>query len=109
MKETGISKVLLTVGVFVFGATGSIDLSNGLSHGIMNSAATISAPAAAARQADEPIRRSSCAVIRYYVAKYSAPAAEAWARSQGATEAEIQIARRCVKPQQTVRLGRIVA
>ena len=80
-----------------------------LSYRIMNSAVTISIPAAAARQADEPVRRSSCAVIRYYVAKYSAPAAEAWARSQGATEAEIQIARRCVKPQQTVLLGRAAA
>ena len=81
----------------------------GLSHGSMNRAVTISIPTAAARQAEEPIRRSSCAVIRYYVARYSAPAAEAWARSQGATEAEIQIARRCVKPQQTVLLGRAVA
>ena len=47
------------------------------------------------------VHRASCAVVRYYVAKYSAPAAEAWARSRGATEAEIQAARRCIAPQQT--------
>jgi hypothetical protein len=41
-------------------------------------------------------RRASCTVVRYYVAKYSAAAAETWARSHGATEAEIETARRCV-------------
>lgn len=41
-------------------------------------------------------RRASCTVVRYYVAKYSAATAEAWARSKGATEAEIEAARRCV-------------
>ncbi|MGY3233847.1 MULTISPECIES: hypothetical protein [unclassified Bradyrhizobium] len=41
-------------------------------------------------------RRASCAVVRYYVAKYSAAAAEAWARSKGATEAEIEAARHCL-------------
>ncbi|MFT4117423.1 hypothetical protein [Bradyrhizobium sp.] len=41
-------------------------------------------------------RRASCTVVRYYVAKYSAVAAETWARSHGATEAEIEAARRCV-------------
>jgi len=40
--------------------------------------------------------RMSCTVVRYYVAKYSEGAAEAWARSKGATEAEIQSARRCL-------------
>jgi hypothetical protein len=43
------------------------------------------------------VRRASCAVVRYYVAKYSAPAAEMWARSHGATDAEIDAARRCLK------------
>lgn len=48
--------------------------------------------------AGEPgvFRRASCTVVRYYVAKYSAAAAETWARSHGATEAEIEAARRCV-------------
>lgn len=41
-------------------------------------------------------RRASCTVVRYYVAKYSAAAAETWARAHGATEAEIEAARRCV-------------
>jgi hypothetical protein len=36
-------------------------------------------------------------MVRFYVAKYSAPAAEAWARSKGATDAEIAAARLCIK------------
>jgi hypothetical protein len=43
------------------------------------------------------LRQMSCTVVRFYVAKYSAPAAETWARSRGATEAEIVFARRCLK------------
>jgi hypothetical protein len=43
------------------------------------------------------LRRMSCSAVRYYVAKYSAAAAEMWARSKGATEAEIESARRCLK------------
>jgi hypothetical protein len=111
MKETGTKNGLLAAGVFVCGTMGSIELpkDHGLSHGLMNGGVTISIPSAAARQADEPVRRSSCSLIRYYVAKYSVPAAEAWARSKGATEAEIQAARRCIKPQQTVRLGQAAA
>jgi hypothetical protein len=35
-------------------------------------------------------------MVRYYVSKYSAAAAEAWARSKGATDAEIETARRCL-------------
>ena len=38
----------------------------------------------------------SCAVVRFYVAKYSAVAAEKWARSRGASDAEIETARRCL-------------
>jgi hypothetical protein len=45
------------------------------------------------------IRRASCTLVRFYVAKYSEAAAESWARSKGATEAEIEAARRCLKPQ----------
>lgn len=40
--------------------------------------------------------RVSCTVVRYYVAKYSEWAAEAWARSHGATDSEIQSARSCL-------------
>jgi hypothetical protein len=42
------------------------------------------------------VHRVSCTVVRYYVAKYSEMAAEAWARSHGATDAEIQAARSCL-------------
>src|SRR5690349_19102512 len=38
----------------------------------------------------------SCAVVRFYVAKYSEATAERWARSHGASDAEIETARRCV-------------
>jgi hypothetical protein len=41
--------------------------------------------------------RLSCALVRFYVAKYSAPAAEQYARSKGATDAEIETARHCLK------------
>jgi hypothetical protein len=47
-------------------------------------------------QASE-VHRISCTLVRLYVAKYSAPAAEAWARNKGATEAEIEAARHCLK------------
>ena len=42
------------------------------------------------------VHRVSCTVVRYYVAKYSEWAAEAWARSHGATDSEIQAARSCL-------------
>lgn len=42
------------------------------------------------------VHRVSCHVVRYYVAKYSEAAAEMWARSHGATDAEISLARRCL-------------
>lgn len=38
----------------------------------------------------------SCAVVRFYVAKYSEAAAETWARGRGASAAEIETARRCL-------------
>ncbi|WP_051379213.1 hypothetical protein [Bradyrhizobium murdochi] len=47
------------------------------------------------------LRRISCPVVRYYVAKYSAPAAEHWARSKGASDAEIEAARRCLQSDTT--------
>jgi hypothetical protein len=47
------------------------------------------------------LHRISCSAVRFYVAKYSAPAAEQWARSQGATDAEIEEARRCLTPDAT--------
>jgi hypothetical protein len=38
----------------------------------------------------------SCSEVRYYVAKYSAPVAEMYARGRGATDAQIERARRCL-------------
>jgi hypothetical protein len=53
------------------------------------------------------LHRASCSMVRLYVAKYTAPAAEAWARSKGATDAEIEAARLCLKdgPVQTATLS----
>jgi hypothetical protein len=42
------------------------------------------------------LRRVSCTLVRFYVAKYSESAAEAHARSKGATDAEIESARKCL-------------
>jgi hypothetical protein len=54
------------------------------------------------------LHRASCSVVRYYVAKFSASAAEMWARSHGATDAEIEAARRCLKsaPAETAQAAR---
>lgn len=49
--------------------------------------------------AEVPRHRLSCALVRLYVAKYSAPAAEAYARSHGASDVEIETARRCLGSQ----------
>jgi hypothetical protein len=59
----------------------------------------------AGEQSGGIFHRASCSVVRYYVAKYSESAAEAWARSKGATEAEIEAARHCLNgaPAATVR------
>jgi hypothetical protein len=43
------------------------------------------------------IQRMSCSVVRFYVAKYSAPAAESYARSHGATDTQIEAARHCLR------------
>lgn len=52
--------------------------------------------------------RASCSVVRFYVARYSAGAAESWARSRGATDADIETARRCLNsgPVQTASVAR---
>jgi hypothetical protein len=51
------------------------------------------------------LHRASCSVVRYYVAKYSAETAEMYARSKGASEAEIEAARHCLvgAPARTIR------
>jgi hypothetical protein len=50
------------------------------------------------RAAGEPglDHRMSCSEVRYYVEKYTASVAETYARSQGATDAQIDRARRCL-------------
>jgi len=55
----------------------------------------LSCQAYAMRQ-HRPPPRISCSEVRYYVAKYSAPVAEMYARSRGATDAQIERARRCL-------------
>ncbi len=54
-------------------------------------------PAAMASEHSGLLHRMSCAAVRYYVALYSATAAEQYARGQGATDADIEAARRCIK------------
>ena len=46
----------------------------------------ISASTAGAGDASGHVRRASCTLVRYYVAKYSAPAAEAWEARARQTE-----------------------
>jgi hypothetical protein len=50
------------------------------------------------------IQHLTCGMVRFYVAKYSAWAAESYARSHGASDAQIEAARRCLRdaPAQTV-------
>ncbi|HKH01803.1 MAG TPA: hypothetical protein VKB08_13920 [Bradyrhizobium sp.] len=62
-------------------------------------------PQSEAGEQSGTVLRASCTIVRYYVARYSASAAETWARSHGATEAEIDAARRCLKgaPAQTAQ------
>jgi hypothetical protein len=98
MKQVGWKRVLLAAAVFACGSLGSVEWSrdNAPSAGFISADVVISASTAGAGEASRAVRRASCAVVRYYVARYTAPAAEAWARSKGATEAEIQSARRCI-------------
>jgi hypothetical protein len=65
-------------------------------------------PSAFAGEQSGVLRRVSCSVVRFYVAKYSAPVAEQWARSKGATDAEIDAARRCLNSD-TARTARAPA
>jgi hypothetical protein len=51
----------------------------------------------------------SCAVVRFYVAKYSEAAAETWARSHGASDAEIETARRCLHHRASVQTASAAA
>jgi len=57
-----------------------------------------------AAAADQPSHNVSCSQVRFYVALYSLPVAENYARSHGATDAEIEKARHCLSsnPQRQV-------
>lgn len=98
MKQTGWKRVILAAAVFACGSLGSVEWSsdNAPSAGFISTDVVISASTASAGEATRAVRRVSCALVRHYVARYSAPAAESWARSKGATEAEIQAARGCI-------------
>ncbi|MGJ4891480.1 hypothetical protein ACQR1Y_25065 [Bradyrhizobium sp. HKCCYLRH3099] len=50
--------------------------------------------------------RMSCSDVRYYVEKYTAEVAEMYARSRGATDAQINRARRCLTPVHVRRVER---
>lgn len=54
------------------------------------------------------LHRLSCGMVRFYVAKYSEWAAESYARSHGATDAQIEAARRCLRetPERTAEVAR---
>jgi hypothetical protein len=69
------------------------------------------APQAEAAEHSGLIHRASCSVVRFYVAKFSVSLAETWARSHGASEAEIEAARHCLKkaPAQTAHAAQWVA
>src|SRR5258708_39760454 len=109
MKRTRTMQAILAVAVLVCGTTGSIEWPKDTSppqqrlHGDF----TVSVSSAAASAARGPVRGASCILVRYYVARYTAATAEAWARSKGATDAEIQAARACIKPQLTALVDHI--
>jgi len=65
-------------------------------------------PNAIAGEKSGILHRISCTMVRYYVALYSATATELYAREKGANDAEIDAARRCIKPEtaQTASLVR---
>ena len=106
MKHTRTRQAILAAAVLACGMMGSIEWPSdaGAPQHFLRGDFTISVSAAEAR---EPLRRASCALVRYYVARYTAAAAEAWARSKGVTDAEIQTARSCIKPQQTALAGHV--
>lgn len=111
MKQTRTMQAVLAVAVFACGTMGSIEWSSdtGPPQQLLHGDFTVSVSSAAAGEAGRLARRTSCTLIRYYVALYTAAIAEAWARSKGATDAEIQIARGCIKPQLAALQGGHIA
>jgi hypothetical protein len=108
MKQTRTKQAILAAAVLAGGTMGSIEWSSdtGPPQQLLQGDFTVSVSSAAA-ETGGPARRASCTLVRYYVARYTAATAEAWARSRGATDAEIRIARGCIKPQLTALLGHV--
>jgi len=109
MKQIRTRPAILAAVVFACGTMGSIEWSSdtGPPQQLLRGDFTIAVSTAAAAETRGPVRRASCALVRYYVARYTAATAEAWARSKGATDAEIQTARGCIGPQLTVLVGQV--
>jgi hypothetical protein len=108
MKQTRTKQAILAAAVLACGTMGSIEWSSdtGPPQQLVHGDFSVSVSSAAA-ETRGPARRASCTLVRYYVARYTAATAEAWARSEGATDAEIRIARGCIKPQLTAWLGHV--
>jgi hypothetical protein len=110
MRRIRAERVLLAAVVFAFGALGSVEWpkSDAASPAFIPEDIVISVSTARASEAGRLVRRASCSLVRYYVAKYSASAAEMWARSKGATDTEIETARRCIAPQRTAEASHVI-
>ena len=107
MNCFSVKRVFLTAAAFTFGILGTVEWSESADPlaGFISGDFPITTSSANAVEARGMVRRASCPVVRLDVAKYGAPVAEAWARSKGATEADIQIARGCISPQETAQVG----
>ena len=98
MRRSKVTHVVLAAAVLAGGLIGSIEWRSDDQPPLhlMRGGFTLSA-AAVASETVGPIRRAPCTLVRYYVARYTAAIAEAWARGKGATDAEIRTARRCMR------------
>jgi hypothetical protein len=100
MKLFSINRVFLAAAVFTFGTLGSVEWSksDGPSVRYIRGDFTVTTSTASAGEANGAGRHASCTLVRYYVATYSAPVAEAWARSKGATDAKFALGRTVAAP-----------
>jgi len=80
MKLFSVKRIFLAAAVFTPGMMGSVEWSNRDAPSVrfINGDFTVTTSTASAGEAHRVVRRAPCALVRYYVAKYSAPAAEAW-------------------------------
>ena len=103
MKQIRTRRAVLAAAVLAYGTMGSIEWSSdtGPPQQLLPWRFHNFSILRRRREARGAVRRASCTLVRYYVARYTAATAEAWARSKGATETEIQIARSCIMPQLT--------